>query len=83
MGSTGGVDRGKGRLLLVFCCSSRGNPENWVWGEKREWRRFMGSLPDLLVLQSILRFILLLFMCMSVQGVCTCIQVPKASDMGI
>lgn len=34
MGSTGGVDSREGRLQLVFRCSARGDPENWVWGNR-------------------------------------------------
>lgn len=25
-----------GKLPLVFCFSTRGNPENWVWGNRVE-----------------------------------------------
>lgn len=32
--STVGMDRGKGKLPLMFCSSTGGDPENWVWDNR-------------------------------------------------
>lgn len=38
MGSTGDVVRGKGRLELVFCCSTKDKPEGLNLERRRDWR---------------------------------------------